>query len=290
VALTAGARLGPYEIVATIGRGGMGDVFEARDTRLHRRVAIKILPRSLAHEPEHRERFEREARAIAALSHPNICMLHDVGRQNEIDFLVMEYLDGETLSTRLARQPFKYATAASSTGARSSSERFKTERAVVRAPLPIEETLRIATQLADAVAAAHRAGIVHRDLKPGNVMLTKTGVKVLDFGLAKAVTASGVRAGESGAQAVTTSSDPLTARGTILGTLPYMAPEQVEGREADTRSDIFAFGAIVYEMATGRRAFTGDSPVSLIAAILERNPSPISDEHTLTPPALERLV
>jgi serine/threonine protein kinase len=268
VPLQPGTRLGPYEISALLGAGGMGEVYRARDTRLDRVVAIKVLPPELAAAGSFRERFEREARLIAALSHPNICTLHDVGRQDGIDFLVMEYLDGETLAARLARQ-----------GSFGGSPGR-------RAPLPLDETLRIGTELADALAAAHRAGIVHRDLKPGNVILTKRGAKVLDFGLAKL--GAGL-AGDAHAHSAT-STQPLTGSGALVGTLPYMAPEQLEGRDVDARTDIFALGSILYEMAAGRRPFSGESQASLIAAILDRDPEPISQIDEVTPPGMDRLV
>src|SRR5262245_17031494 len=238
--LTPGTRLGAYEIVGLIGAGGMGEVYRARDTRLDRTVAIKILPDSLAADPQFRERFDREARAISQLTHPHVCVLHDIGHQDGIDFLVMEYLEGTTLATRLEK------------GA-----------------LPLDQTLQYAIQIADALDKAHRKGIVHRDLKPGNIMLTKGGVKLLDFGLAKRLEGA-VASVSLGA----TVSNPLTGRGVILGTPQYMAPEQVEGGDADARSDIFAFGAILYEMTTGRRAFEGKSAASVMAAILEREPAP----------------
>ena len=263
--LQPGTRLGPYEISALLGAGGMGEVYRARDTRLDRLVAIKVLAPELAAAGSFNERFDREARSIAALSHPNICTLHDVGRQDGVDFLVMEYLDGETLAARLARQV--------SSGGR-------------RASLPLDEMLRIGTELADALAAAHRAAIVHRDLKPGNVMLTKRGAKVLDFGLAKL--GAGL-VGDMHAHSAT-STRPLTGIGALVGTLPYMAPEQLEGRDVDARTDIFALGSILYEMAAGRRPFSGESQASLIAAILDREPEPISQIDALTPPGLDRLV
>jgi hypothetical protein len=245
----------------------MGEVYRARDTRLDRLVAIKVLAPELAAASSFRERFDREARTIAALSHPNICTLHDVGRQEDVDFLVMEYLDGETLAARLARQ----ASSSASAGRRGA--------------LTLEETLRIGTELADALTAAHRAGVVHRDLKPGNVILTKRGAKVLDFGLAK------LSASVAGAHAQSeTSTRPLTGIGALVGTLPYMAPEQLEGRPVDARTDIFALGSILYEMATGRRPFSGESQASLIAAILERDPAPISQIDALAPAGLDRLV
>src|SRR6266498_374213 len=260
MALSSGARLGPYEILGAVGAGGMGEVYKARDTRLERTVAVKVLPQHLSASDEGRQRFEREAKAISQLAHPHICALYDVGREGEIEFLVMEYLEGVTLSERLAR-----------------------------GPVPTEQVLRFGIEIADALDKAHRQGIVHRDLKPGNVMLTKSGVKLLDFGLAK------LRQGESHPlasrlSALATQDTPLTAEGTILGTLQYMAPEQLEGKEADARTDIFAFGAVLYEMATGRKAFTGRSQASLISAILRDEPEPISMIQPMTPPALDRVV
>jgi serine/threonine protein kinase/Tol biopolymer transport system component len=256
MALSPGTRLGPYEILALIGSGGMGEVYGARDTRLDRTVAIKILPSA---DPELKARFEREAKAIASLQHPHICTLHDVGHQNGTDYLVMEHLQGETLAARIARGRIK-----------------------------LDEALKIAIEIADALDKAHRAGIAHRDLKPGNIMLTRDGVKLLDFGLAKLAPAS--PAHSTGFSGTATQASPLTAHGTILGTLHYMSPEQVEGRDADARSDIFALGAIVYEMVTGTRAFEGKSPASVIAAILEREPSPISTLQPLVPVQLDHIV
>src|SRR5205809_3382430 len=254
--LSAGTRLGPYEILTPLGAGGMGEVYRARDTRLERTVAIKVLPSHLSASPEVRQRFEREAKTISQLSHPHICALHDVGREGDTEYLVMEYLEGETLADRL-----------------------------LKGPLPLKQTLRFGIQIADALDKAHRQGIVHRDLKPGNVMLTKSGVKLLDFGLAKGLAA---------AQPSTVTSLPtqlnLTQEGTILGTFQYMSPEQLEGREADARSDIFAFGCLLYEMATGRKAFSGKSQASLIASILEHDPDPISSIQPLVPPALDRVI
>ncbi len=258
--LAPGTRLGPYEVSALLGAGGMGEVYRARDTRLHRTVAIKVLAEHRISDPSIRQRFDREARAVAALSHPHICHLNDVGHQDGVDFLVMEYLEGETLAARLARQR-----------------------------LPIDEVLRYATEIAEALAEAHRHGIVHRDLKPSNVILTKAGVKLLDFGLAKLQ--PGVSgSGGSGSTLAATRENPLTDEGSILGTWPYMAPEQLEGKEADARTDIFAFGAMLYEMATGTRAFEGDSHASLIAAILERDPAPLTDRRQAAPAALDRIV
>ncbi len=255
--LSTGTTLGPYEILAPAGSGGMGEVYRARDTRLDRIVAIKVLPAHLADEPERRERFEREARTIASLNHPHICTLYDIGRQNGTDFLVMEYLEGETLAQRL-----------------------------LKGPLPLDQVLQYAIEIADALDKAHRKGITHRDLKPGNIMLTKSGSKLLDFGLAK------LR--QDAAPVVSLSkmstADSLTAQGTILGTLQYMAPEQLEAKEVDARTDIFAFGAVVYEMATGEKCFEGKSQASLIASILEREPPPMSSLQPMTPPALDRVV
>jgi serine/threonine protein kinase len=259
MALGAGTRLGAYEIVAPIGAGGMGEVYKARDTRLERTVAIKVLAAALAADPEFRERFEREAKSISALNHPNICTLHDVGNQDGTEFLVMEFLDGETLAARLAK------------GA-----------------LPLAEALKIAAEIAGALDKAHRQGIVHRDLKPGNVMLTKTGSKLLDFGLAK-VGPAGAMSGAY-ATALPTAAAPLTAQGTILGTFQYMAPEQIEGEETDARSDIFAFGALLYEMLTGRKAFSGKSQASLLGAILKDDPPAVSQVQPLAPPVLDHVV
>ena len=256
MSLSPGTRLGAYEILSALGAGGMGEVYRARDTRLERTVAIKILPETLASDPQFRERFDREARLISQLTHPHICTLYDVGEQAGAAFLVMEYLDGETLADRLSK------------GA-----------------LPLDEALKIAIQIADALSAAHRHGIVHRDLKPGNIMLTKAGAKLLDFGLAT----TGQTA-LAGAGTMMPTSPNLTAKGTILGTFQYMAPEQLEGREADARSDLFAFGALVYEMIAGRKAFDGRSHASLIAAILERDPPSLSSLQPLSPAALDHIV
>jgi Tol biopolymer transport system component len=258
MSLAAGAKLGPYEIVAPLGAGGMGEVYRARDTRLERTVAIKILPAQFSSDPVRKQRFEREARAVSALNHPHICTLHDVGSQDGTEFLVMEYLEGETLAARLEK-----------------------------GPLPLEQVLKFGMEIADALDKAHRQGIIHRDLKPGNIMLTKSGAKLLDFGLAKAATpvASGMTL-----TAAVTRTTPVTQQGTIVGTFQYMSPEQVEGKEVDARSDIFSFGAALYEMLTGRRAFPGKSQLSVASAILEKDPEPISTLRPLTPPALERAV
>ena len=259
MALASGTRLGPYEILSAIGAGGMGEVYRAKDTRLNRIVAIKVLPSHLADSPELRERFEREARTIASLNHPHICTLYDVGHQDGTDFLVMEYLEGETLAQRL-----------------------------IKGPLPLDQVLQYAIEIADALDKAHRKGVTHRDLKPGNIMLTKSGTKLLDFGLAKLkqeVAPANVQLSQ-----LPTANDPLTAQGMIVGTLQYMAPEQLEGKEVDARTDIFAFGAVVYEMATGKKAFEGKSQASLIAKILEIDPPPMSSLQPMTPPALDRVV
>jgi eukaryotic-like serine/threonine-protein kinase len=258
MSLEPGSRLGPYEVVAPLGAGGMGEVYRARDTRLGREVAVKILPADFASDRERRQRLEREARAVSSLSHPHICPLYDVGHQDGLDFLVMEYLEGETLAARLER------------GA-----------------LPLDQTLRHGIEIAGALEHAHRRGIVHRDLKPGNIMLTRAGARLLDFGLAKPVPVR--TAGGISGPAVTVSA-PLTAEGMLVGTFHYMSPEQVEGREADARSDIFALGAVLHEMATGRRAFDGTTPASLIAAILEREPPAVSSLQPLAPAALDDVV
>jgi eukaryotic-like serine/threonine-protein kinase len=252
--LAAGSRLGPYEIVAPIGAGGMGEVFLGHDTRLNRHVAIKILNENFANDAQGRSRFEREARLISQLNHPHICALYDIGEESGVRYLVMEHVDGETLADRLAR-----------------------------GPLPLAATLRHGSEIARALDRAHRAGIVHRDLKPANIMITRTGAKLLDFGLARSVEIDG------GTQAETAQM-PITREGTILGTFQYMAPEQLEGQPADARTDIFALGAVLYEMATGHRAFEGKTKTSLIAAIVDRQPAPISQRQPFTPPALEHLV
>ncbi len=255
--LPAGTRLGPYEILSPLGAGGMGEVYKARDTRLERTVAVKVLPQHLSSSPEVRQRFEREAKTISQLSHPHICALYDVGREGETEYLVMELLEGETLSDRLAK-----------------------------GPLPLEQTLRFGTQIADALDKAHRQEIVHRDLKPANVMLTRSGVKLLDFGLAKAM----APATQQSSLTALPTQQGLTQEGTILGTFQYMAPEQLEGKDADARTDIFAFGAVLYEMATGRKAFAAASQASLITAIMSSEPAPISSVQPASPPALDRVV
>jgi serine/threonine protein kinase len=238
----------------------MGEVYKAKDTRLERTVAIKVLPEHLSSSAEVRQRFEREAKTISQLSHPHICALYDVGNQDGVEYLVMEFLEGETLASRL-----------------------------VKGPLPAEHTLKYGIEIADALDKAHRQGIVHRDLKPGNVMLTKSGVKLLDFGLAKAIAPAGSVSAVTSLPTMAGGAH-LTQEGTILGTFQYMAPEQLEGKEADARTDIFAFGSVLYEMATGKKAFAGASQASLIAAILEREPPPVSSVQPMTPPALDRVV
>jgi len=251
--LSSGTRLGPHEILRLVGAGGMGEVYEARDTRLDRVVAVKVLPSELGSDPERRARFVREAKTIAKLNHPHICTLYDVGRHEDTDYLVMELLEGETLADRLTN-----------------------------GPLPIDDALRYGTEISDALATAHKIGVVHRDLKPGNIMLTKAGAKLLDFGLAKLKPPVGT--GES------TTQHEVTAEGAILGTLQYMAPEQLEGRDTDARTDIFAFGAVLYEMLTGEKAFEGESQASLIGAILHTDPPAVSSLQPLVPVSLDRLV
>jgi eukaryotic-like serine/threonine-protein kinase len=255
--LASGTKLGPYEIVGPLGAGGMGEVYRAKDTRLDRTVAIKILPAHLSSDPVRKQRFEREAKTISSLNHPHICVLHDVGQQDEIDYLVMECVEGETLAKRLEK------------GA-----------------IPLAQVLKYGRQIADALDTAHRCGVVHRDLKPGNIMLTPTGAKLLDFGLAKpaAPLSSTVTVTEG------TRNSPMTEQGTIVGTFPYMSPEQIEGKELDGRSDIFSLGAVLYEMLTGQRAFEGQSQLSVASAILEKEPVPISKIKPLTPPAFEHVV
>jgi len=262
MALTSGTKLGPYEIQSPLGAGGMGEVYLARDTRLARTVAVKILPAHLSSNLEAKQRFEREARAISSLNHPNICTLHDVGHQDGTDFLVMEYLEGETLGDRL-----------------------------MKGPLSPEQVLKYGIEICEGLEKAHKNGVIHRDLKPGNIMLTKSGAKLMDFGLAKATPAHDPPASSLTMTLSRPSADqPLTAQGMVLGTFQYMSPEQLEGKEADARSDIFALGAVLYEMASGRRAFTGKSQASIVAAILASDPQPISAVQPMSPPALDRVV
>jgi eukaryotic-like serine/threonine-protein kinase len=257
--LASGTKLGPYEIQSALGAGGMGEVYRARDTRLERSVAIKVLPAEVSANAERKQRFEREARTISSLNHPNICALYDVGSQDGLEYLVLEYVEGETLEKRLEK-----------------------------GPLPTEVLLRYAIEIADALEKAHRSGVIHRDLKPANIMLTKSGAKLLDFGLAK-WSAAGASEEET-LKTLTAAATKLTEQGTIVGTFRYMAPEQLEGKDADARTDLFAFGEVLYEMATARAAFAGKTKASLIAAILSAEPAPISTLQPMTPPALERLV
>ena len=257
MSLSLGTRFGPYEVLAPIGAGGMGEVYRARDSRLGRMVAIKILPEHLSSQPQFRERFEREARAVSSLNHPHICTLHDLGREGGVDYVVMKYLEGETLAKRLTK-----------------------------GPLPPDQILEYAIQITEALDTAHRHGVIHRDVKPGNIMLTKQGAKLLGFGLAK-MREAGVAASRS---ALPTQSTPLTGEGAVMGTLQYMAPEQLEGKEADARTDLFALGAVIYEMAAGRKAFDGASQASLISAIMTSEPPRISIIQSMSPPALEHAV
>src|SRR5271165_4280806 len=254
--LSHGVRLGPYEILDAIGAGGMGEVYRARDTRLERTVAIKILPAHLSCDPIRKQRFEREAKTISSLNHPHICVLHDVGSQDGIDYLVMECVEGETLSKRLEK-----------------------------GSLPLDQVLKVGREIANALDKAHRNGVVHRDLKPGNIMLTSAGAKLLDFGLAKPAAALA-----SAATLTAVPTAPVTEEGTIVGTFQYMSPEQVEGKEVNGRSDIFSLGAVLYEMVTGKRAFEGKSQLSVASAILEKEPEPISAAKPFAPPALNFAV
>src|ERR1700686_2223610 len=268
MALASGTKLGPYEIQSPLGAGGMGEVYRALDTRLDRTVAIKVLASHLSSSPELKQRMEREARAISSLNHPHICHLYDIGSQDGIDYLVMEFLEGETLAQRLRK------------GA-----------------MPLNEVFKVGIAVAEALGVAHRQGIVHRDLKPGNIMLTPGGAKLMDFGLAKPLglqSSGGSGAAPSFTAAATLSGpsplSPLTTAGSIIGPIQYMAPEQIEGKEADARSDIFAFGAVLYEMLPGRRPFAGKSQISLASSILENDPEPASAINPLTPSAFEHVV
>jgi serine/threonine protein kinase len=255
--LTAGTRLGPYEILAPLGAGGMGEVYRARDMRLERTVAIKILPAQFCSDPLHKKRFEREAKTISNLNHPHICVLHDIGRQDGIDYLVMECVEGETLAKRLEK-----------------------------GPLPLEQVLKLGVQIADALDKAHRNGIVHRDLKPGNIMLTSGGAKLLDFGLAKLAAPLASLA----TLTATKRESPVTEQGSIVGTVQYMSPEQVEAKELDGRSDIFSLGSVLYEMLAGKKAFEGKSQLSVASAILEKELAPIGTLKPMTPPALDHAI
>src|SRR5215470_2461697 len=257
MSLACGTKLGPYEVLGPLGAGGMGEVYRARDTRLDRTIAIKILPAQFSSDPVHKQRFEREAKTISNLNHPHICVLHDIGQQDGIDYLVMECVEGETLAKRLEK-----------------------------GPLPLEQVLKLGAQIADALDKAHRSGVVHRDLKPSNIMLTPTGAKLLDFGLAKS--SAPVLSGAT-LTAITPPS-PVTAEGAVVGTFQYMSLEQIEGKELDGRSDIFSLGAVLYEMLTGQRAFQGKSQLSVASAILEREPAPVNSIKPLTPPALDHAI
>jgi serine/threonine protein kinase len=269
MALTTGTKLGPYEIQSPLGAGGMGEVYRAKDTRLDRTVAIKVLPSHLSSDPELKQRMEREAKAISALQHPNICTLYDIGTQDGTNFLVMEYLEGQTLADRLG------------TGA-----------------LTLEQVLKIGTEIAHALEKAHLQGIIHRDLKPANIMLTKAGAKLMDFGLAKPELSIASRSigpltpstPTMNLASLTAAASPLTQKGSIVGTFQYMAPEVLQGAEADARSDLFSFGCVLYEMATGCRAFDGKSQLSVFTAILEKDPEPITARQPLAPPVLDRVV
>ncbi|MGB9435528.1 MAG: protein kinase, partial [Candidatus Acidiferrum sp.] len=255
--LASGTRLGPYEIAGTLGAGGMGEVYRAKDTRLGREVAIKVLPAHFSFDPVRRQRFEREAKTISGLNHPNICVLYDIGHQDGVDYLVMEYIDGETLGKRLER-----------------------------GPLPAEQVATIGREIAGALDRAHRAGIIHRDLKPGNIIVTKTGAKLLDFGLARPTT-------DAASMATLTMAAPVesvTQQGMIVGTIRYMSPEQLEGQELDGRSDIFSLGAVLYEALTGEKAFPGKNQLSVASAILEKEPAPILTVKPMTPAALEHTI
>src|ERR1700747_3614911 len=257
MALAPGTKLGPYQVVAPIGAGGMGEVYRAKDARLDRDVAIKILPQEMCADPARKQRFEREAKTISGLNHPNICVLYDVGRQDGVDYLVMECIEGGKLPKRIEK-----------------------------GPLPLEQLLKYGAQIADALDKAHRAGIVHRDLKPTNIMLTSSGAKLLDFGLAKPASAPASLA----TLTMSAPASPVTQEGTVVGTFQYMSPEQVEGRELDGRSDIFSLGAVLYEMWTGQRAFAGKSQLSVASSILEKERGAITSLRPLTPSALDRTI
>jgi serine/threonine protein kinase len=269
MALNSGTRLGPYEILSPLGAGGMGEVYKAKDIRLDRTVAIKVLPSHLSSDPELKQRMEREAKAISALQHANICTLHDIGNQDGTNFLVMEYLEGQTLAERLAK------------GA-----------------LPLDQVVKIGVEVAQALEKAHQQGIIHRDLKPANIMLTKAGAKLMDFGLAKPELSVASRAigpltpstPTMNLASLTSAASPLTQKGSIVGTFQYMAPEILQGGEADARSDLFSFGCVLYEMITGRHAFEGKSQLSVFTAILEKDPDPITASQPLAPLMLDRVV
>src|SRR5262249_13243560 len=259
MSLAPGHKLGPYEVVSPLGAGGMGEVYRAKDTRLERIVAIKILPEQLSKDPTRKQRFEREAKTISSLNHPHICTLHDIGFQDGIDYLVMECVEGETLAKRLEK-----------------------------GPLPLEQVLKYGAQIADALDKAHRAGIVHRDLKPGNIMLTASGAKLLDFGLAKPAAAQ--LSGMSLTGEASTQPTLVTQEGMVVGTFPYMSPAQVGGKALDGRSDNFSLGAVLYEMLTGKKAFEGKSQLSVASAILEKEPAPITVLKPMMPSALDHVI
>jgi len=256
--LAPGTRLGPYEILAPLGAGGMGEVYRARDTRLERNVAIKILPAQFSSDPVRKQRFEREAKTVSSLNHPHICILYDVGHQDDVDYLVMECIEGETLAKRLEK-----------------------------GPLVLDQVLKYGAQIADALDKAHQNGVLHRDLKPGNIMLTTTGAKLLDFGLARPTATPATLATVT---AMAPAQSPMTQEGTLVGSFQYMSPEQVEGKELDGRSDIFSLGAVLYEMLTGKKAFEGKSQLSVLSAILEKEPQAISVMKPLTPPVLDHTI
>ena len=261
--LQPGARFGPYEVVAPLGAGGMGEVYRARDTRLGRDVALKVLPAHLCESAEARARFEREARVVSALDHPHICVLHDLGREDGTDYLVMELVEGESLAQRLTR-----------------------------GPLAVGEVMRLGAEIADALDRAHAAGVVHRDLKPSNIMLSRAGAKLMDFGLARQAPRVGVltASGSDAASQSPTVATPLTTAGSFVGTSQYMAPEHLDGREADARSDLWALGCVLYEMTTGRRAYEGATPASLVSSIMKDEPRPVVELAPLAPPGLERVI
>ena len=269
MSLTSGTKFGPYEIESPLGAGGMGEVYRAKDTRLDRIVAIKVLPSHLSSDPELKQRMEREAKAISVLQHPNICTLYDIGTQDGTNFLVMEYLEGQTLAERLSK-----------------------------GPLPLDQVLKIGMEIALALEKAHQQGIIHRDLKPANIMLTKAGAKLMDFGLAKPEMSVASKAvgpftpstPTMNLASLASAASPLTQKGSIVGTFQYMAPEGLQGAEADARSDLFSFGCVLYEMVTGRRAFDGKSQLSVFTAILEKDPDPITASQPLAPPMLDRLI
>jgi serine/threonine protein kinase len=269
MALPGGTKLGPYAIQSPLGAGGMGEVYRAKDTRLDRTVAIKVLPAHLSTDPELKQRLEREAKAISALQHAHICTLYDIGTQGGMEFLVMEYLEGQTLAERLQN-----------------------------GPLPVDQVLKVGAEIAQALEKAHQQGITHRDLKPANIMLTKAGAKLMDFGLAKpklliAPPAAGPFTPSTPTMnlaSLTSAASPLTQKGSIVGTFQYMAPEVLQGAEADARSDLFSFGCVLYEMVTAHRAFEGKSQLSVLTAILEKEPAPVSVMRPLTPPLLDHVI